>query len=83
MQQKPAEDSGKGDIFQPILTLGLHRTTLSILLGDGTRWHSHTIWRIIASVLLVIALVFMYPQVYPPNMLPVYFGRRGVRWQRD
>ena len=24
-----------------------------------------------ASVLLVIAMVFMYPQVYPPNMLPV------------
>ena len=24
-----------------------------------------------ASVLLVIAMVFIYPQVYPPNMLPV------------
>ena len=24
-----------------------------------------------ASVLLVIAMGFMYPQVYPPNMLPV------------
>ena len=40
----------------------------------------YTLWRIIASVLLaiaacvillVIAMVFMYPQVYPPNILPV------------
>ena len=39
-------------------------------IGDGTlfgRWRTH----VIASVLLVIAMVFMYPQVYPPNMLPV------------
>ena len=28
-------------------------------------------WRVIASFLLVIATVSMYPQVYPPNMLPV------------
>ena len=28
-------------------------------------------WRVIASFLLVIAMVSMYPQVYPPNMLPV------------
>ena len=35
------------------------------------RCHSQTIWQVIASLLLVSALVSMYPQVYPPNMLPV------------
>ena len=33
--------------------------------------HSYTLWRVMASVMLVIACVFMHPQVYPPNMLPV------------
>ena len=44
---------------------------LSHFFGDDStvlrRWHAH----VIASVLLVIAMVSMYPQVYPPNMLPV------------
>ena len=43
---------------------------LVFFAGDSRvfrRWHT----RVIASVLLVIAMVSMYPQVYPPNMLPV------------
>ena len=47
-----------------ILYVNFHFIGNSTLFG---RWHSH----VIASVLLVIAMVFMYPQVYPPNMLPV------------
>ena len=42
----------------------------SFFADDSTvfrRWHAH----VIASVLLVIAMVSMYPQVYPSIMLPV------------
>lgn len=39
-------------------------------VGNSTlfgRWHT----RVIALVLLIIAMVFMYPQVYPSDTLPV------------